>query len=158
MKKTVLFGVLLISLHGHAQLGGFFKKVSNAVKPAATTESTCLPTAVMSDPELEAGILKAFKAQGFKEEGKVVRIVSDHWTIVRHDVTGAVIGRKVLAWVGATLKDKCIKEDFEFMQDHDGESFQKDFRMTSVVGHQDKIKCECLQETPPASDKKDGKN
>ena len=106
-------------------------------------EKLCLPKAHMKDAELEAAIIKAFKAKGWKEQPQMVRIISDKWEIVRHKVSGAVLKRYVDAVVGSTRSDECIMQEFSFSQDHDGTNFQKEVYLDGVGGQRD-VNCGCL--------------
>lgn len=107
-------------------------------------EKLCLPKAQMQDAELEAAIIKAFKAKGWKEQPQMVRIISPKWEIVRHQVSGAVVKRYVNAVVGSTRGDECIMQEFGFSQDHDGANFQKEVYLDGVGG-QKGVNCGCLK-------------
>lgn len=102
----------------------------------------CLPKAVMTDKALEAKILAAFKAQGWKETPKEVRITSK-WTIVRNQYSGVILSRFVEAYVGSSRDGKCIKQSFNFYQDHDGSGYQDDVYLKGI-GDQRDIPCQCL--------------
>ncbi|NMH27214.1 hypothetical protein [Flavobacterium silvaticum] len=103
----------------------------------------CLPKAVMTDKALEAKILAAFKAQGWKEVPKEVRITSK-WTIVRNEYTGVILSRYVEAYIGSTRDGKCLKQSFNFHQDHDGSGFMDDVYLKGI-GSQYDIPCGCMK-------------
>lgn len=105
----------------------------------------CLPKAGMTDKALEAKIIKAFKAQGWTEVPKEVRITSTKWNIVRHKVTGVIMSRYVEAYVGSDKKGKCLKQSFNFYQDYDGAGYQDDVYL-SGIGDQRDISCQCLKQ------------
>lgn len=106
-------------------------------------EKLCLPAAQMQDAALEASIIKAFKAKGWKEQPQIVRITSPKWNIIRHNVTGAIMKRTVDAVVGSTLGDKCIMQTFGFSQDYDGSGYQQQVYLDGVAGQRD-VNCGCL--------------
>lgn len=105
----------------------------------------CLPKAGMVDKALEAKIMTAFKAQGWSEVPKEVRITSTKWNIVRHKVTGIITSRYVEAFVGSNRSGKCLKQSFNFYQDHDGSGFQDDVYLQGI-GSQYDISCQCLKQ------------
>lgn len=117
--------------------------VKNSVVDKNDTKA-CLPKALMTDKALEAKILAAFKAQGWKEVPKEVRITSSKWTIVRHQYTGVILSRYVEAYVGSTRDGKCIKQSFNFYQDHDGSNYQSEVYLKGI-GDQRDISCGCLK-------------
>lgn len=117
--------------------------VKNSIVDKNDTKA-CLPKALMTDKALEAKILAAFKAQGWKEVPKEVRITSSKWTIVRHQYTGVILSRFVEAYVGSTRDGKCIKQSFNFYQDHDGSGYQTDVYLKGI-GDQRDIPCGCLK-------------
>ena len=119
---------------------------ANSIDPNNT--SMCLPKAGMTDPKLEADILKAFKAKaakdGWSEQPKMARIVDSKWTIIRNEITGFPIQRKISAIIVSTSKaGKCIYQDFGFLQDYDGSQYQNEVYLLGV-GDQREINCKCI--------------
>ncbi|HEX8561610.1 MAG TPA: hypothetical protein VF676_01405 [Flavobacterium sp.] len=104
----------------------------------------CMPKTLLSDKVLEAKILTAFKAQGWNEVPKEVRITSAKWNIVRHKVTGYIISRYVEATIGSTREGKCINQSFNFYQDYDGSGYQDEVYLKGV-GPQKTMSCACLK-------------
>lgn len=105
----------------------------------------CLPTAQMSDKPLEAKILKAFKAKGFKAEPKKVRIVSKKWNIKRNEF-GVILRRYVEAYIGYTKNGKCYYDTYNFNQDYDGTGYQDEvYLMGEGIGTERERSCECLK-------------
>lgn len=122
---------------------GTFTLTINANSIDPNNERLCLPAAQMHDKELEAGILKAFKAKGWKEQPQEVRIISTKWNIQRNERTGVVTMRTLDAVVASTRDGKCIAQEFSFAQDHDGTQFQKEIYLLGVGGQRD-INCKCI--------------
>lgn len=105
----------------------------------------CLPTAQMSDKTLDAKILKAFKAKGFKAEAKKVRITSKKWNIQRNEF-GIILRRYVEAYIGYTKNGKCYYDVYNFNQDYDGSAYQPEvYLMGEGIGTERERSCECLK-------------
>jgi hypothetical protein len=105
----------------------------------------CLPTAQMTDKALDAKILKAFKAKGFKAEAKKVRITSKKWNIQRNEF-GIILRRYVEAYIGYTKNGKCYYDVYNFNQDYDGNAYQSEvYLMGEGIGTERERSCECLK-------------
>ena len=82
----------------------------------------------MNESDLNAQILKAIqsyaKNSGFKETFVAIKVSSDKWYMIRNSVTGAVLGRYVVAYCRAKWPDgKCTVQKFSFRQDYQGTSY-----------------------------------
>lgn len=104
----------------------------------------CLPKAQMTDKSIEENILKAFKAQGWKEEPKEARIVESNWTIVRNELTGVILKRTIDAIVASTKEYKCQYQIFGFSQDYDGSKYLDAIYLDNI-GDPKTISCKCLK-------------
>lgn len=122
---------------------GTFTLTVNASSVDPNNEKLCMPAAQMNDKEIEAGIFKAFKAKGWKEQAQEVRILSDKWNIERNKNTGIVLRRVIDAVVASTRDGKCISQEFSFAQDYDGSQYQKEIYLYGVGGQRD-INCKCI--------------
>ncbi|HTB32145.1 MAG TPA: hypothetical protein VK808_08975 [Bacteroidia bacterium] len=101
--------------------------------------------ALMSDPELESNILAALKeyAQTAKwiETYTDVKIMSNSWTILHNDATGAIIGRIIGAAGKANWPDgHCTFQIFTMEQQYDGSAYQKSVSVFAT-GEQTQIDC-----------------
>ena len=106
--------------------------------------ANCLPKALMTDKVIEENILKAFKAQGWKEQPKVVRIMDTNWTIVRNEVSGVIIKRTIDAIVASTKGYKCQYQVFGFSQNYDRAKYQTEIYLDNI-GDPKEISCKCIQ-------------
>lgn len=128
--------------------GSFELKVADS-SVSANDADMCLPKAAMNDASLETAILAAFKAKAsqeqWKEQGRLTRITSPQWSVVKHRRTGQTIKRSLEAVVASSLPDgKCIYQTFGFSQDATGSSFQGHVYLDGV-GQKDNISCKCLK-------------
>lgn len=105
----------------------------------------CMPTAKMSDKNIEAKIVKAFKEKGLKAEPKKVRITSNKWNISRNEY-GIITHRYVEAYVGYSKNGKCYYDVYNFNQDYDGSNYQDEihFRL-GPAGTERERSCECMK-------------
>jgi hypothetical protein len=99
----------------------------------------------MSDADLEAKILKKLndhaKANGWEETFMQVKITSDDWYILRHELTGVVTGRSLGVSALAKWPDgHCSMQDFVIKQDHDGSAFQQSVQLMDI-GTQTELDC-----------------
>jgi hypothetical protein len=86
----------------------------------------------MSDQALETKILAKANAQakaaGWPETFTAVKIADEDWTIEKNQVTGAVLYRRIIAYVKATYPDgKCSFYQFYMHQDYNGAGYQNAF-------------------------------
>ena len=107
-------------------------------------EKVCLPKAKMNNATLEAKELKAFKAKGWEETPKEVRIVSPKWNIVRNQYTGIITSRYIDAIVGSEKNGECFYQEFSFYQDYNGSAYQSEMYL-SGIGSQTKVSCGCMK-------------
>ena len=107
-------------------------------------EKVCLPKAKMNNATLEAKVLKAFKAKGWEETPKEVRIVSPKWNIVRNQYTGIITSRYIDAIVGSEKNGECFYQEFSFYQDYNGSAYQSEMYL-SGIGSQTKVSCGCMK-------------
>jgi hypothetical protein len=105
---------------------------------------SCLPKAMMADKNLEAKVLGAFKAKGWPEQPKEVRITSEKWNIVRNKITGVITRRYIDAAVGSTKEGKCSYQIFSFYQDYDGSGYQSEMYLEGVGISRD-VSCKCMK-------------
>lgn len=106
-------------------------------------EKLCMPKAKMTDKDLTANIIKAYKEKGYSETPSEVRILSPTWEIVRNENTGIVTNRGIGALVATTEKGKCFYQTFTFYQDYDGSSYQNYLYIYSN-GPKSDIPCGCI--------------
>ena len=106
-------------------------------------EKLCMPQAKMTDKNLTADIVKAYKAKGYTETPGEVRILSPTWEIVRNKNTGIVTNRGIGALVATTENGKCSYQTFTFYQDYDGSSYQNYLYLYSTGAKYD-IPCGCI--------------
>lgn len=105
-----------------------------------------LPKAGMSNPAIEQQMLTVMNKLGWEQQFKKVVITSSEWTVVKNDLTGAILYR-FLGAVGAgpDPDGKCYYQEFTFKQDYTGAGkFESTIRFNSYGGKRelgcDKIK------------------
>lgn len=107
-------------------------------------ENMCMPKAKLKNANLETQMIEAFKEKGWKETPKVIRIISKDWIIVKHEYTGVPLKRYMTAAIGSTNEGKCKYQEFDFVQDYNGSSYQKTIYLSGVGKHAE-IHCNCLK-------------
>lgn len=95
-------------------------------------------TSKMDDKKLQADMLEAArsyaKVNKYKEDFKEVKIANKDWTIIRHEVTGAVLRRIIDAHCLATWPDgHCSTQKFVFGQEYDGKNYSSVVRFHGVT-------------------------
>lgn len=84
-----------------------------------------IPVAARKDAATEALFKKAFAAEGWNETIMVVNLRDHDWSIVKHENTGAILGRAQTAAIAAKNKNgDCILYIFTIMQDYTGSGYQ----------------------------------
>jgi hypothetical protein len=101
----------------------------------------------MTDVSLEAKFLKATqvraKTEGWKEIFSKVKIENQDWEPVRNELTGAILGRVINAWVYATWADgHCTYQSFSYRQSYDGTNYSQ---ATYLEGIGQQEACDCLK-------------
>ncbi|MCH2229238.1 MAG: hypothetical protein MK105_02745 [Crocinitomicaceae bacterium] len=114
----------------------------NAIVKLLKNEDFCFPKSGRIDPSLEAKMLKKFNEKGWKEQAKKVIILDKDWTIVRNNYTGVIIKRTINALIVSTIDGACVKEDFTFIQEHNGSSYSSGLDM--AIGSKKEMSCKCL--------------
>ncbi len=92
-----------------------FKKRQDRLK------NTFMPKALVVNAALEAEFKEAFLNEGWDETIIKINITSREWSIVRHEVSGAIICRAQSAAIVAKQKNgNCILYDFTIKQQYTG--------------------------------------
>jgi hypothetical protein len=95
-----------------------FKKRQERLK------NTFMPKAVIVNAALEAEFKEAFLNEGWNETIIRINITSREWTIIRHEVSGAIICRAQSAAIVAKQKSgNCILYDFTIKQQYTGSGY-----------------------------------
>lgn len=105
----------------------------------------CLPKAQLVDKAIEAKLIGAFKKNGkFGTDPKAVRIVTQKWEITRNEITGRPLKRWLSAVVVVNNNGKCSYREYDFWQDHDGNSYQEDSTYMTDYSDETEISCKCI--------------
>lgn len=101
--------------------------------------------ATQSQPDLEKSALATINTyasdQGWKEKFDKVKVVGN-WEMVRHQVSGILLGRRIDVAAAAKWPDgKCTYQIFSVTQEHDGKTFMPQTAFGGV-GKQTRIDCE----------------
>jgi hypothetical protein len=105
---------------------------------------TKLPAAVMKDVALEKMFIDAFNKQyseEFKGTATKAVLLSDNWTILRHEITGIATGRRRhAAIIYKGTNGKCyLTSNFFIHQDYVGNSFINTKSIYVVMGSQEML-------------------
>ncbi len=99
---------------------GYYSAKVDELEARFAGESFKLPEAKMSDPELEAAMVKEMNTKDFQETFKWAHITSD-WLIERKDNNkGAILRRTISAYMGSELNGKYHVQDMTFQQPYTG--------------------------------------
>lgn len=83
-----------------------------------------MPAAVRKDATVEQEFRTAFMNEGWNESILKINILSNEWTVVRNNVTGAITGRTQTAAIAArNQKGECILYTYTIMQEYDGSRY-----------------------------------
>lgn len=83
-----------------------------------------MPAAVRKDATMEQEFRTAFMNEGWNESILKINILSNEWTVVRNNVTGAITGRTQTAAIAArNQKGECILYTYTIMQEFDGSRY-----------------------------------
>ncbi|HYG53579.1 MAG TPA: hypothetical protein VD905_21975 [Flavobacteriales bacterium] len=101
--------------------------------------------AKMSNAELESKALARMnshaKENGWKETFTKVKITDDDWSIIKNDLTGAVLYRAISITALAKWPDgHCTIQDFTITQDYNGSGYQNSVKLGGI-GSQDEVDC-----------------
>ncbi len=105
-----------------------------------------LPKAGMSNPAMEQQMLTVLNKLGWEQQFKKVVITSSEWTVVKNELTGAILYRYLGAvGAGPDPDGKCYYQECTFKQDYTGAGkFESAIRFNSYGGKRelgcDKIK------------------
>ncbi len=128
-----------------AAVGEFtLEKAEGAVVRLGRTFADLKPG--MTSADIEQAALAAVAAhaseQGWKERFEKVKIQSSAWSMIRHEVTGVLLGRQIGVWAFARWPDgHCTHQPFTLGQEHDGKDFSGPLRYVSI-GSQTEIDCD----------------
>ncbi|GAB5547507.1 MAG: hypothetical protein SangKO_072670 [Sandaracinaceae bacterium] len=95
---------------------------------------------VMHDGALEAQMHEAVQMrardQGWVDDPAATRIASDEWSILRHNRSGVITGRRISGVVGHRFPDgHCSIQIHSFRQEHDGSDFSGPVRYEGTAGN-----------------------
>ncbi len=83
-----------------------------------------MPVAARQDAALEQEFRSAFAKEGWNETVLKVNILTTEWSILRNNVTGAIIGRTQTAAIAAkNAKGECILYNYTIIQEYDGSKY-----------------------------------
>lgn len=94
--------------------------------------------AKMNDADLEAKMLAVAreyaKDNGYKEDFKAVKIANSDWTIIRHEISGAILRRIIDVHCYAVWPDgHCTTQKFVFGQEYNGSEYSKTVKFHGVT-------------------------
>lgn len=100
----------------------------------------------MSDPELEASALKGINnyatAQRWKETFTELKIIGKEWYVVRNELTGAILSRRIDVYAKGVWPDgHCTGVIFGVAQQYDGTAYSK-ICYYNGIGPTDKLECD----------------
>ena len=99
----------------------------------------------MKNPTIEASFLQTMQKvatnKSWKEKFKAVKIASNDWTIIRHEISGRILGRYITAYCYAQWPDgHCTVQPFSLQQEYNGSSYSNAFK-TYSNGSQEDVDC-----------------
>lgn len=113
------------------------KKKGSSVKLGRTFASV---EAKMTDTDLESRALKALqeygKKLGWSETFTAIKITEEDWSIEYNQYTGAIVDRRIICTALAKQLDgSCSIQSFAFIQDYNGNGYQKMVKIEGVVSN-----------------------
>jgi hypothetical protein len=123
-------------------MGEFTLKVNeNSLKG---DPNICFPKARMSNKEIEAEVLAAFRQTNSVSKNEIVVLGNEDWVISRSEATGVITGRYMNAIIAYKKGDKCGYESAGFEADYDGSNYSKKMRRAIDDHNFKEIPCSCL--------------
>jgi hypothetical protein len=100
----------------------------------------------MTDANLEKQALDLVNEKAtnekWNEKYTKAKIVSKDWEVVKNEITGAVLKRKIyMSLYGVWPNGKCKSVGFGFFQDYDGNKFSSNLQYNSI-GDMKQVECE----------------
>jgi hypothetical protein len=119
---------------------GGVEKLTRDLKAAAEGTDTSraravkMPAAGTTDPAIEKDFADAVASQGWKSTTRKIVVTDRDWTIVRNDLTGAIIRRFFGGYVATETDAKCKLTPVSIEQIHDGAQYGKSRYSATGIG------------------------